>query len=449
MDSLKIKNQQIFITPDREKEYFRKNKIHIKRLNNGINIIGITREISDSKNAGIDYIFPTGSYFDPKGKSGLHHLTEHLFNKSVKRMAYNLNVNVNASTGYYSLVNDCDGTVNPVVKQYGLWMVLPKIIKALSSPVGVLKDPRKTLETEKQVIKAEIVRRDSSHGEQVIRYWNEIVYGLENPITTDSLGTLEGLASIKIEDVQSLVDERLIPHDLLVTVFCEADEAITGTVVNKLETLLKDFPRGTKKNPKRDWMLLDKINPNLKSGEIYKKDIGLKNRMITLILSWNYDREPFTPLTFSINRYASAVSDELHLLSRKKGWSYYSNADAYSSGIYKGDFSLRIDIPKKDLKEIEKFSKEFLSEANKNVLEFSQQQIQKMLSKEKRRQEADPILVKSRLHWLVEGLTRWERFISVDETRKIFAQIKTKDIKYWQNKFINTPPAVIIVGDIS
>lgn len=52
-----IKNQQVFVTLEQEEEYCRKNKIHIKRLENGITIIGITREVSDLVKAGIEFIF--------------------------------------------------------------------------------------------------------------------------------------------------------------------------------------------------------------------------------------------------------------------------------------------------------------------------------------------------------------------------------------------------------
>lgn len=69
---------QVFIPRKLEDAFARRHSLVIRRLPNGVIIVGGARETVDSVDGSIHFGFRAGSYFDPLGREGVHHLLEHL-----------------------------------------------------------------------------------------------------------------------------------------------------------------------------------------------------------------------------------------------------------------------------------------------------------------------------------------------------------------------------------
>lgn len=445
--------EKIFVSRGKEAEYCQAHQIELRRLANGITIVGIPREVADLARASINFAFPSGSFFDPPGKVGLHHLVEHLFliNRGLTEPASRLDVYLNALTSSQEIRMFCSGPANSRVRNYGLWPILPTTQRVLTSPLQFLKNPTRAMEKEKQVIQTEIAGNYADHRWLAQRYLNEIVFDPSNPVLIDTPGTPESLAAITIKDVIKLTEEVFIPRGLLISVFGEGKPEICRNLTDRLIALFENFPREEKVNRQIDWSLWERLNPGFKPGQRYKKDTGLKNGLITLMFVWTFQRQPFTPSDFALSRLIPVINNKLYVLSRKEGWAYSSETNSLTAGLTAGAGAvfLRLDIPKKASGEVDSFLKQSWPKMEENVLvAITPKEIATLVRTEQRRQVAVPLPTELRLQWLLLGLTRWGQMIDAEKIKDTCLQINPQHLQTWQEKLLSQPPAVVIVGDL-
>lgn len=447
-------NPEVFIPRQQEEEYCRAHQIELERLPNGITIIGIPRQVSDLAQASVNFTFPSGSFFDPPGKEGLHHLIEHLLIPTKRKgEAYRLNVSLNAQTGPLEVIHYCSGPTHPQVRDFGLWSFLPIIRQDLAYPSQFLSNPPEVIGNEKEVIKAEIVEGYARHEWHVSRYLTETVFGSQNPYFNYGTGTAESLTRIDTEDVKNLIEEVLIPKGLIISILSEGDSEICRLLTDRLVAYFADFPREDKAGRQIDYSLLEKLNPDFKPGAVYEKDTHLRNGLITIMPTWTFRSPLFTPSQFALSRVALAASGKLFDLSRKRGWAYTSGADSMSltgQDFSTGAFFMRLDIPKPPPGELRGFWENILPEIKKGVLEaFDDGQIEEILQRERQLKEAIPIPTSLRLIWLLSGLKQWGEMIDADKIQAVYRQINATHLRQWRDKFLSEEPALIVVGDLS
>src|SRR5688572_25298312 len=68
----------IFVPHKDEEVYIKNHQIEIRHLPNGAYLFGATRELTDRTSADVKMTFPSGAYHEPKQKSGINHLIEHM-----------------------------------------------------------------------------------------------------------------------------------------------------------------------------------------------------------------------------------------------------------------------------------------------------------------------------------------------------------------------------------
>src|SRR5258708_1595994 len=97
MKSMNYKLNDVLIDAKslKEKQYCEDNSIELRRLKNGITIVGIPTQMDNAAWAEVEWQFPVGSYENPAGQV---HFLEHFFNKKINKLAEKNNVNVNAFT---------------------------------------------------------------------------------------------------------------------------------------------------------------------------------------------------------------------------------------------------------------------------------------------------------------------------------------------------------------
>src|SRR5258708_5770529 len=160
------------IEPNSEKEslYCRKYSLELKRLENGIIILGIPCKKDSTSFAHIKYDFSEGAYGNEAGGA---HFLEHFINKRARRIAERNSLNINAHTSQIEFEEEVLGIANPSVTDYGMWPVLQEIRNALESPLNTVEDLEKTIKTEKNVIEAEIKRIRVQHDFQVGNHFRD------------------------------------------------------------------------------------------------------------------------------------------------------------------------------------------------------------------------------------------------------------------------------------
>src|SRR5258708_304114 len=92
---MKYTLKNISIEPNSKKgqEYLKKHNIELRRLDNGITIVGIPCQMDNAAWASIEYSFNTGSHNNLPGQV---HFLEHFFNKKIHKLAEKNDININA-----------------------------------------------------------------------------------------------------------------------------------------------------------------------------------------------------------------------------------------------------------------------------------------------------------------------------------------------------------------
>ena len=129
--------------------------------------------------AKIKWEFSEGAYGNFPGSV---HFLEHFINKKARPIAHENSLDIKAWTSQLEVGEVISGVANPNVMNYGIWPVLKEIRTALESPLTTVPDIEKSIETEKEVIKAEIKHMTSDHEFQIGKHSRQVIYSQDNPL---------------------------------------------------------------------------------------------------------------------------------------------------------------------------------------------------------------------------------------------------------------------------
>ncbi|HEX6976870.1 MAG TPA: hypothetical protein VF185_00735 [Patescibacteria group bacterium] len=421
-----------------EEKYCKKYNIHIRRLENGATILGIPCKKDFTSWAQIKYEFLEGAYGN---KPGSVHLLEHFINKKTKRTANENSLNIGAYTNLTEIGEEVSGIANPAALDYGVWTILDQIRKSLESPLINVDNIEKTLETERDVIKAEIQKRDSDQNFQISKHFNHVVFSKENPLHDVSLitGTEKDLNKLSSDMLKDIERRILIAKNLLISFYTEGDLSIADVIEKELENSFSDFPTDEKEGLNR--RLLEKINPNLLPGSTYSQDSGIKNGIITTEFVWTLNHKFPSDKHLGLLLLYKIIATELFLYSRKMGWGYFTDTILTRPTNNLVLLRLRIDARKDNQKELLKGIKEVLLSIKKVS--------QSVVENEKKRQKAIPINAVARLSWIVNGIKDYGAMIDADKVRDNKLGVTPQILNELVDELISIPPTIIVTGDIN
>src|SRR5258708_319254 len=324
---MKYTLKNISIEPNSKKgqEYLKKHNIELRRLDNGITIVGIPCKMDNADWASIEYSFNTGSHNNLPGQV---HFLEHFFNKKIHKLAEKNDININAYTSQVGVSQTSKGVCNPNVTNFGIWKTLQGVRSGLENPID--KDSK--IESEKKVIADEIIRLKNNHDFLAGRHFRQVVYSKENPLFDTPLvtGELEDLEKIDFKSLQSITEKVLVPDGMVIKIYTEGDKYASKMLADRIENLYLDFPRKNKKSSKLDQSLRDKLNPDFKPGQIYIQNTNIKNNRITFSFVWVF-KVSFPEIErFALGNIVSPLFANLHEYSRIAGWGYQT--DVYKIG---------------------------------------------------------------------------------------------------------------------
>lgn len=422
-----------------ERSYCKQNGIELWKLDNGVAIVGMSC-LKDFTNWGsINYEFSEGAYGNPAGSV---HFLEHFFNKKIRKLAEQNFLKINARTNKIEISESISGIANPETVDYGLWTILDDIRKTLESPLDNITNINNDIETERNVIKAEIQQRNTDHNFQVTNHFLNRIYHPKNPIFNipDTVGTEDELGKITIDVLQTIQSKVLIPKNLLISVYTEGNRSILIKLIEILKQQYSNYPRFDKPKNKISSKLLEKLNPELKAGNEYKYDTKINNGIITIQLNWIFKHRFGSKKYFVLRLLKNILNSELFDYSRREGWGYNANVNIARPTDNVAILILRIDT--KNNKRID------LNQGIINILTSMKTLTSDLVKLEQKRQFANTLNVFDRLDWVIGGLKRYGKIINADAIRNGMLEVDSHDLNCLIDDILFTPPVTIVTGDL-
>lgn len=389
-------NTEVPLVPKgQEEQYYHQNNIEVRRLPNGITVMGAARVVDDEHNAEIQTCFKTGAVNDPPDKIGLHHLSEHLaVNPLLSSYALSIDANMNAfttSTGYgFSL----SGIANPEVKNFGVWPLIGGYAQMLIDPLSNYPNPEEAIKKEKAIVLRELAERNEQEEKKLEVFRNTTIFACDNPMNFISGGTPEGIENIRQEDVEDLVQKVMIPDGTIVSVFSQGDPKLNAKVAKVLAEAFANFPREASVANPPDETLNSRLNPNFKAGAIYDCQENETKNVRQILFVWKFEGPDYSQEAFAIERLTPVISKKLHDWVREQGLSY--GAFASASNI-EGNYLWVLQFPLGARENLQSFLKnELARQIQHEIATISDIELDQVNNHETLRQLAVPMPIKNR-----------------------------------------------------
>lgn len=434
----------IFVPETQEQEYLKHHGVEIHHLENGITIVGATRRVEDNAYASVEESFASGAYHEPTGKRGINHLLEHLIAIKPFYIATGNDANFNAFTSNESLVIVTEGRANPNVRDYGVWPALSVVNSQLVRPLSI---SQADLQNEINVVIGEMYYRNADHNSPVRTMINEVVFSKTNPMNYKTIGTEEELRSITLDDIKTCFESIVVPKGLDIGVFAEGSPEITSSLMNDIESELKNMPRQDKRPMIVDEDLFGELNPDFKMGEIYVRDTGLRNDNIVINYMWVIPSTPFSVNEYATGKFFDVANQKMFRFFRESGIGYACDSINMEIGRRRL-VGFQMNIAKRE--EPKDFAKNLYPAIKDRVFgTFSSDDIAQINKIAHKRLEAIPVTTLDRYNDVRYGLKRYNRAIDSDKLPEIHKMITPQHLEQAREQFTSVEPAIVVVGDLS
>lgn len=157
-----------------------------------------------------------GSVFDPVGKEGLAHFTEHILVSGSETLLKEEFSGIIESIGGYKNATTYREYMS-VQCEVAIREQLPNIKEYFTQAFTSFYTNEKLLQKEKGVISSEIQRAVSNPDQEAIAYTRKI-FGNNTPWETRALGTIESISAFTIEDVQNFFTTYCVVENMVLVV---------------------------------------------------------------------------------------------------------------------------------------------------------------------------------------------------------------------------------------
>lgn len=437
----------IFLDSKSASTYFSKHKINYQKLDNGIDIITICRHTLDSFHSSINFSFSSGSAFDPPGKHGLHHLTEHLINTPIRQIASKNLSDINASTSYFSLKQFTSGPANLKYSNLGIFAVLDSVKKSLSNPLDQYTDPQEQIDTEKQTVISEHNGYQNDYNFLLEDFLNKLFFAPSNPFLSYLSENNQTIQSITKADIDSLIKKVFVSQKLTISCLLDSDYNSSKVLLDKLVLLFKNFPKAKKAISKPDYQLLNSLNSDLNTPNIYHQSCPLKNNTVEIVIFWPVKLLPYSPTDLAFGFVRDYFNSIAFNLIRSHGWAYISNTKINGHGDQNSVLSFSLRTTRNTLPKLKKLATLFKNELLK-AIQADKINIDSLYQSYRRKYKLIPITQKSRLDYLLFGQNIYDQMIDLDLVDNIRQNATSQNLAYFFDLVTRNTPSVAIFGDI-
>lgn len=437
--------EEFLVPPSFEQEYCRKGGFFLTRLKKGPVIIGFAREMIDSCKASVNFHFLNGgSYFDPPGKEGIHHLIEHLINPPLWPSLEQLDVSLQAQTNINSLQEIIIGPFSPVERRYGLAYALPLVVRRIESLIAQ-KEITGLLSQEKKVLLAELREKQADFQENLFKAVYQICLTKDNPI--NSPGETEAtLKSLDEKTVSTFLPEVFSKEAMIVSFLFDGKRSEMFSLGEDLIQIFRAWPQGA---PRRTfpWRKLNRIKDNFKRRNIFWKNKRIVSGTCAVLLCWPIKFSPFTARGLALRRLVEFLQGRFQASVRRLGVVYSTIFRLWPIGSNTVIFAFGGIVRDQTWLKMKKVIIPFLKELRSDLFEIGKEEKEEIIELERRRQKVLPITQTSRLNWSVFGLMEFGQLVDAEAIKKKFSQIGVNDVSFWSNYFLTHPERVLVFGD--
>lgn len=196
--------------------------------------------------------YQAGSRYEPRGKTGLAHLTEHLLLESTTRQGLALRSELERIGGWdYNGVTDRDCTrlYMTVPKQSfdaALWLEAERMDGA-ADRVSI-----ESLDKARQIVLNELRRNQSGNGAVFEAAITDAMFPPEHPYSHLPGGSPEDLASISLEDIKGWVKEHYRPDNATLVITGDLD---FSAIRDRIENYFDSIPGGSRRQFSSSWIM--------------------------------------------------------------------------------------------------------------------------------------------------------------------------------------------------
>lgn len=452
--------ENIYVHPEEVSSFLEKYPyLKIKRLSNGITMIGMPLGVPDSVGASVQFTFANGGAFrSPDEKS---HYVEHIGALVYRQNAVDSFATVGAETSSRHVSFEVSGVANTEARDIGIWPVLPYVRDALKDPIAALDKQRgrrgaeKLIANERQAILSELQADKVDPDRQVGRLLSQMLFGSDNPLNAIHADTGETVRTITRQDLKEHAKAILNPADLVITVVSHGQncDALFDEVATLFSTLKPRTINSSEVFPMQE---ADRVSPILKQGEILDADTELKEKKVDLILAWPFKRLPLSREDYALQLFVTLFNDKVFDYIREKEGLAYSTGATIIDNTGQNAFVVidagirRPEVGGYDAWEliddglIEKIKSEVLGGKGLNDVALSE-----FLEKQRKLRRAIPISRQEVYDAVATGLMSYGVIIDPVKSRVTEDSVTVSDLIKVRNKMIKTEPFIAVIGDTS
>jgi hypothetical protein len=388
---------------------FIKNSHHIDFSTFGSEgqVFSVHKDSSDMNYFEIYFKFHSGSYNDPSGKEGLHHLLEHLMlDKYLLKSLPELGVSINAYTTYDSVYFILKG---PYIhnSQYGLLCILGGFLESIVNETYTNAD----VEAEKAVIISEYEKWYSSDETKFFEFLANNHYNLNHPYKRFVLGTPNSLKNISTFDLNKHFIQYFNFNNLDIFIYSEAPQFNYQSFLSVLNSLLSNRKIQGERF-KFPYKVFDLVNP--KQTELIYKNPASNDGLVSLTLKYLINL-PINDQRIELwERFFNQVVSPDFLVYMRSKLSLYS-ARSYIDRLYNKCFINfyveAVDSDNLNLQDcIISYSQNIFQE------EAFLQKLSSFMQKEKIRNDHIPTSLKRMFDKNIDLIFRYNTFLNITDT---------------------------------
>jgi predicted Zn-dependent peptidase len=440
--------EQFFVPVEREQDYLEAHRIRVRQLDNGLTIISAWRSMDDAASVDIRTFFNTGAINDPADKLGSHHLLEHLVaGPNDGQKAAQLGAYFNGSTSWDSYTFTLNGISNPNVREYGIWPFLPEYTGNLKFPLDHHSNKEQATQTQREIILRELEERYSDQGMKKAIFRYQSLFASDNPIMIGLLkagGTPEGLAPIKVPDLEEMSQKIFIPDKTMVLLLTQAPTRESNDLImDQLSSEFGSFPNSVKKSMDVDKSKKSTLNPDFKPGNVYILPENSEKPTNHVQLYWLHQVEDYTLENASLNMLTNILDRQISEYVRNNGISYGGSLEIASYDEIKFG-TIDFQIKNEDIEN--RLRSNIIPGIKEMIGDLTASQLSESLEAIALRNEAVPESTMSKIDTLVSSLKNHGRVFDLERYQSMLTGITVKDLQNWQEKIVAGDPAIFILN---
>lgn len=438
---------KIFVRQGQESEFCRRHNVEYRELNNGVKILGMGKEDSERSHVSLQVNSPSGYLSDPVGKSGAHHLVEHLVASELSMKSEKQGVSLTAMTGPFNFIIEAnDAVFDPADKNLGMGAVPSDIREVFNNPFHLIGDMSTAVLREKEVLVAELIERSSR--EQLTRAMYSNIFASDNPYAGVT-ETFESLGDLSPEDVYPTAQVIFQPKELVLASFVESkDKRASRQVVDHISDAFETyhespFPRQEADRDRMD-LLSDKFLPDV----IYHHSTQ-SPQLTYLNFFWNMPFEQHSIEDLSLQHYGDLLQRNLHRFMRQNGIGYSSHIevkDLHKKRLLEAGLQIP-HLTDDSTREKEKLAAIRDIFATDVIGGITDEEVDEYAVVSKRQREIVSPSSFAKYRVLKEGLTKHQRLIDLDElNRRTALGATSEEMLKWRDYFQDNFPTVVMIS---